>query len=90
MVSNLKPGITWATRICLVAVQQTGRDHHPMNGKVENKGDSLTAIENPKIGETYWVQCKGHRCMAVMGMDGEWVAFATGKVVTGILKVYST
>jgi hypothetical protein len=41
------------------------------------------AVKQPlNIGERYWVQCPGFRCMAVADHNGKWKVFPTGKELT--------
>jgi hypothetical protein len=34
------------------------------------------------VGQRYWVQCEGFRCMAVADNDGKWKMFHSGKELT--------
>jgi predicted AlkP superfamily phosphohydrolase/phosphomutase len=55
---------------------------------MENEEYHPHAVENPKVGQQYWVQCKDYRCMATLEDNGDWISQSTGKKMDGVLKVY--
>jgi hypothetical protein len=56
------------------------------SGCVANK---LSKDNQPaKIGETYWVQCKNYRTLAVMGTNGTWRAICDGRELFDVLGFY--
>jgi hypothetical protein len=46
-------------------------------------------ILTPESEKTFWVQCKGYRCLALLTKDGKWKCFATGEELHNVLNVHS-
>jgi hypothetical protein len=44
--------------------------NQPMN---QNKFTPVIQSSEPR-----WVQCKGYRCLAILGPNGKWRCFSTG------------
>jgi hypothetical protein len=49
---------------------------------VQKTDARLLAAQRLVIGQRYWVQCKGFRCMAVADYDGKWKIFPNGSELT--------
>jgi len=56
--------------------------------KARNLDSGPHTVKNPEINKRYWVECEGYQCMAIRDDAGKWTAIATGKEVTGVVKVY--
>jgi hypothetical protein len=44
-------------------------------------------LTTPPAEETHWVQCNGHRCLAIVDKNGKWKCFATGLELTDVVKI---
>jgi hypothetical protein len=44
-------------------------------------------LSAPSSEETHWVQCLGHKCLAVVDKNGKWECFATGKELIDFIKL---
>ena len=53
---------------------------------------NLPDVTIPETGpfNPVWVDCGDFRCLAYRNESGKWIAFGTGKEVTGVIRVYSS
>jgi hypothetical protein len=49
-----------------------------MNGNERTAPESVQPLPEPQVGVAYWVQCRGHRTLAVWTADGKWRAVIGG------------
>jgi hypothetical protein len=47
------------------------------------------SVSFPAPEETHWVQCSGHRCLAVVDKNGKWKCFATGQELSGLASAHA-
>ena len=59
-----------------------------MNEQAQHLDGFIVGGQHP-LYESLWVQCDGYRCLAFLGLDGKWRAYATGKELRDVVKVYS-
>jgi hypothetical protein len=53
--------------------------------KEKNGLKSERAKKNqPEVGKSYWVQCKGYRCLAVYEKDGKWHSAYRDEILTDV------
>jgi hypothetical protein len=57
-------------------------NHPPKNQPLKN--DEFTPMV--QSSEHHWVQCKGYRCMAILGPNGKWRSFYTGEELKDLVE----
>jgi hypothetical protein len=61
-----------------------------MNSDATSRKEKVDAfVSGPQSGETHWVQCQGYRYLGILGEDGKWRNFATGKELNVVVKILS-
>jgi hypothetical protein len=59
-----------------------------MDKQEQKWDDSPPAIEKPKSGHHYWVQCQGYKCLGKVDESGNWFSVGTGKELTDVVRAY--
>jgi hypothetical protein len=57
-------------------------NHLPENQPM-NKDESTPKIQS---SSARWVQCKGYRCLAILGPNAKWRSFSTGEELKDIVQ----
>jgi hypothetical protein len=61
-----------------------------MNSDATSRKEKVDAyVSGPRSGETHWVKCEGYRYLGILGDDGKWRSFATGKELNVVVKILS-